>query len=91
MTAHIKGNILTVDGVKSRLPPQEIVMLWAVMARKAVSEDDIMEMLWPHPDNMPDNWGGVLGILRHRLNAKLKVGGWGIKKPYGKPFSLVRA
>lgn len=90
MTARIKGNILTIDGVKTRLTPFEVIVLWAVMARQHVTIDDLMEMLWPHPDDMPDWWRSVIGKIMCDLRAKLRPSGWGIKKRHSKPIELVR-
>ena len=89
MTARIKGNVLTIDGVKSKLSPQELTVLWALMMLEFASDDDLVEMLWPDVEDQPDMWADVIKIVACSLRKKLKPAGWGVKKNYGKPWYLV--
>src|SRR3546814_4751606 len=38
--------------------------------------DDMMEMLWPHPDDMPDCWYPAITQWMVRLNRTLAPFGW---------------
>jgi hypothetical protein len=49
------------------LYPAEVSLLLAVMFRRAVHRDDIIEMLWPDPDVQPLNTRVAINIRLMRL------------------------
>ncbi|MCK5446441.1 MAG: winged helix-turn-helix domain-containing protein [Rhodospirillaceae bacterium] len=69
---------LVAPGRTEPLHPQEHTILLALMLSKYNSAELLAEILWPHPDDMPDTWNDVVSVRVCHLRRKLKDFGWAI-------------
>jgi len=90
MSARIKGNVLTVNGVRTKISPQQLTILWELMARRSVTKDQLVEALWPNPDKMPDYFYNIICIRIHQLRKVIRPGGWDVINRYSMPYTLER-
>ncbi len=67
---------------KYGLAPREQTLVLATMGTPVVSEDDMMCVIWPDVDAMPDTWADILRIVVWRANQKLKLHGWRVRKSW---------
>lgn len=76
---------ITGAGSTTHLRPQEALLLWAIMARDEITREEAAEILWPHPDTMPDRWADHIWVLISRLRSKLELYGWTVvtRRNYG--------
>jgi len=58
------------------LTEREHKTLWALMARRRLSRDDMFELIWPDPDDEPEYSQGVVWLLHRDLRRKLESAGW---------------
>ena len=59
-----------------RLSKRQVTLLLAVMARPRVPTSEIIEMIWPDPDDEPDSANGIVKTIAYYLRAKLHGSGW---------------
>ena len=76
--AYFRGN-----GRVEGFSPAETTIVWALMCRRRVFKEDLMEDLWPHPDFMPETWGDIIRVQIFRVRHKLKILGWKVTLAYG--------
>ena len=81
-------NQITVDGISHIIHPQGWRVLWALMCHKRIDRNIMSEILWPDPDEMPDQWLKVIGVVIHRLNETIRLHGYNVKGTYGWGWSL---
>ena len=73
------------------LARQEGLVMTALLARREVSLDLLVELLWPDPDNMPDLWYRSLAVCLHKLRGKLAPFGLVIAVRYSFGWRLEEA
>lgn len=61
-----------------RLPPQQGLLLLALMGREVLSYDDLYEVIYPGADDEPEDAENVLRKQLWALNNKLRSVGWSI-------------
>jgi len=74
------------EGGTEGLRPQEATLLIALMGRPVATYDDLAEILWPHPDTMPDWWLTQIHVIAHRVRAKI---GGGVRCVRTRGYALV--
>ena len=77
------------DGPPFTIPNTAGRLLVALMFSEVLTNDEIMEILWPHPDDMPDQWANVIRVEIARLRKFLKPDGIKIKVHFGLGYRLV--
>lgn len=45
-----------------RITPTERLILLVVMGRPLATRYDLVEILWPNPDNQPDHWSSSISV-----------------------------
>lgn len=60
-----------------------------LLAHREVGVELLMEVLWPHPDSMPDLWYRSLAVCLCKLRRKLAPFGLDIVARYGFGWRLV--
>lgn len=63
---------LKYKGEKLNLREAERKILLALMGRPLVTANDIVEILWPHPDDQPDYWYNSVTIRIFNIRKELK-------------------
>jgi hypothetical protein len=81
---------ITTAGQVTHLNRQEALFLLALMGRREMTAFAAAEILWPHPDFMPDTWRNRLGVLVSCLRAKMRPFGWTIETRHGFGWRLER-
>lgn len=79
------------DGKIIRLPPAEFKVLLAIMGRQLVTNDLLVEVLWPDPDKMALTATQVIRCHMLRLRKKLSGSKWSIINRRGIGWSLTEA
>ena len=69
-----------------RLSMSEASILLCLAFNGAISRDDLMEIYWPHPDDMPEYWYRIIGKNLCRLRRKITP--FTIYSPYQKIYYL---
>lgn len=59
-------------------PALRRMVLRIAFARDGVTDEQLMEALWPDPDAMPDTWYNVLGVYACQINKLLQ--NWRLRK-----------
>lgn len=71
---------------------QENEIIWLLMLGKQVSREDIIDALWPNPDNQPDGCMRQVDVLMCAVRRKLRSAGWNIPHAkYGWGWTLEKA
>lgn len=58
-------------------------MLFAVMFRRFVYREELIEMFWPDPDSEPEFAWSTISVVAFHLRAKLKPLGWDVRATPG--------
>ena len=78
-------------GKVQSLTPSELKLLLALMGRPLVSNDLLIEIIWPDPDKMALTAKNVIKVHVLNLRRKLFGSGWGITARHGVGWSLTEA
>lgn len=70
---------LKVNGHTLDLRRQERLILLALLGRPVMWYDDLVEILWPHPDDQPDCWANLITECIYRIRYQLKKHGSDLK------------
>ena len=76
-------------GRRVPLPPHEGLIMTALLSHREASLDLLVEVVWPHPDDMPDLWYRSLMVRLHHLRRALRTFGWTIAVRQGFGWRLV--
>jgi hypothetical protein len=77
------------DGVRVvRIRRQCETLLLLLMTQQRCSMEDIVEALWPNPDDQPDWWGQVIRIAVGDLRSALAEFGWRIDCEHNVGYTL---
>lgn len=68
---------------------QEGLIMTALSGGVELSRNELAEILWPHPDDMPEQWFGSLTGSITNLRGKLLPFGWFIVNRYSFGWRLV--
>ena len=83
------GNFYLVQGKRWQpLIETDGTLLMSFILNGELTEEDVMEIMWPDPDRMPDWWAGSMKVKFHRINSILEPFGWRIKARYNWGWSL---
>ena len=77
------------EGPPFTIPKTAGRLLVALMFSEVLKNDEIMEILWPHPDDMPDQWAESIRVEMVKLRKFLKPDGIKIKVHFGLGYRLV--
>ena len=72
------------------LTPYEGLIMTALLGRREVTVELLMEVLWPDPDLMPDRWYEILVVQLSKLRGKLRRCGWTIAVRHGFGWRLAQ-
>lgn len=86
-----KPHVITRDGIEVGRICSGIQMraLFALMAQPLVTREQMMEVMWPDPDEMPDWCFSNIGAQLCKLRKNLRPAGWDIRARYGRGWVLV--
>lgn len=65
-------------------------IMWLLMCKRLVTMDDLLDVLWPDPDKMPDESFNNVRVNMHWAKQALRGSGWKIVATWGQGYSLVR-
>ena len=65
--------------------------MWALMCRKRVSRDELAEILWPDPDDMPETSYNNIKVNIHWARQALRGSEWRIVSDKNRCYMLERA
>ena len=77
------------DGPPFTIPNTAGRLLVALMFSEVLTNDEIMEILWPDPDAMPDLWASSIRCEMVKLRTFLKPDGIKIKVHPGFGYQLI--
>lgn len=69
---------ITWSGASARISPQSALVLLARMGSQEMGNEELAEVLWPWPDDMPDQWAHVIDNQISLLRRALAPFGWTI-------------
>ena len=67
---------ITGSGGRKRVSPQAVNLLYGLMARRLLTAEMIMELLWSNTNQRPDFWRNAIRSYVHELNVALQPCGW---------------